>query len=133
MELALSALNDDDPQKKEGLLLLEKAKSFKSDPVKALLSEAEQIMEPDQKEKLELAVKIYETYKSGGSMDSMVPEEYKGYYNHANVALEKAKELKAKKDEMQLAIITKAVNPIWSKKDTEGLGHITKVQCMELV
>ena len=34
---------------------------------------------------------------------------------------------------MQLALITKAVDPIWAKKDTEGLGYITKFQCCELV
>ena len=60
---------------------MEKANAFKADPVIALISEAEQIMEPDQIEKLKLAVKIYETYKSGGSMETIVPENYKGYYN----------------------------------------------------
>ena len=44
----------------------------------------------------------------------------------------KANELKKKKDEMQLKLIGKAVDPIWKMKDKENLGYITKEQCCEI-
>jgi hypothetical protein len=62
------------------LKVFEKAKAFKTDPVKAMIAEAEEMMEPDQREKLQMAVKIYEIYNSGGSMESLMPSEYQGYY-----------------------------------------------------
>ena len=133
MELALSVLSDDDPKKQEALKLFEKAKAFKIDPVKAMIAEAGEMMEPDQREKLQMAVKIYETYKAGGSIETLMPVEYKGYYEQANQAIDKAKDLKTKKNEMQISLITKAVTPIWAKKDTQNLGYITKTQCCELV
>lgn len=45
-----------------------------------MIAEAGEMMEPDQREKLQMAVKIYETYKAGGSIETLMPEEYKGYY-----------------------------------------------------
>lgn len=50
----------------------------------------------------------------------------------AEKALAKAKELKKKKDELQLKLIKKAVEPIWKIKDKENLGFITKDQCCEI-
>ena len=50
----------------------------------------------------------------------------------AEKAVEKAKELKRKKDELQLKLIRKAVDPLWALKDTEDLGYITKEQCCEI-
>lgn len=50
----------------------------------------------------------------------------------AEKAMEKAKELKRKKDELQLKLIKKAVEPIWKIKDKENLGYITKDQCCEI-
>ena len=46
--------------------------------------------------------------------------------------MEKAKEMKRKKDELQLKLIKKAVEPIWKIKDKENLGYITKDQCCEI-
>ena len=62
-----------------------------------------------------------------------MPQEYKGYYEKASQAMDKANELKKKKNEMQISLITKAVTPIWAKKDTKNLGYITKTQCCEIV
>ena len=62
-----------------------------------------------------------------------MPEEYKGYFNAATSAYDKALELKKKKDEMQLQMIEKAIDPIWSKYDTEGAGAVSKSQCQDMV
>ena len=61
-----------------------------------------------------------------GSYVEFVPEEYKKYYIMAETAIEKAKEIKRKKDELQLKLIRKAVEPLWVMKDKENLGYITK-------
>lgn len=50
----------------------------------------------------------------------------------AETAIEKAKEIKRKKDELQLKLIRKAVEPLWVMKDKENLGYITKEQCCEI-
>lgn len=69
---------------------------------------------------------------ANGDYRDCMPEAYRPYYDMANKAMEKAKELKKKKDEMQLKLIGKAVEPIWKMKDTENLGYITKEQCCEI-
>ena len=34
---------------------------------------------------------------------------------------------------MQLKLVTKAVNSLWSKKDKENLGYLPKSSCSEMV
>ena len=94
MELAIDMLDED--QKK----LFYKAKAFKQDPQSALLDEAEIMIDPKHREQFKLVKKMIQTYQSGGSMDGFIPEQYKGYVDTANVAIEKAKEIKKKKDEL---------------------------------
>jgi hypothetical protein len=47
--------------------------------------------------------------------------------------LEKAKELKKQKDEMQLKMFEKAIDPLWIQQDPENKGYITKDQSGEMV
>jgi hypothetical protein len=86
-------------------------------------------MNEDQKAKFEIVKKIA---VCDGDYIQFVPEEYKQYYTLAEKAVAKAKELKKKKDELQLKLIKKAVEPIWKIKDKENLGFITKDQCCEI-
>jgi len=59
----------------------------------------------------------------------MVPDEYKEYANKAEAMVDAAEALKKKKDIMQKKIISKAIEPMWEKFDTEKVGYITKEQC----
>jgi hypothetical protein len=61
--------------------------------------------------------------------EGYVPEEYKGYFNAGMQAYDKALELKKQKDEMQLKMFEKVIDPIWVKYDPEGKGNISKDQC----
>ena len=62
-----------------------------------------------------------------------IPEEYKGYFHKAGSYYDYAMELKAKKDEMQISLFEKLIDPLWSKFDTEGKGYITHDQCKVLM
>ena len=127
MEIAVDQLDDNQKE------LFYKAKAYKENPQAFLISEAEAMMDADQLEKFQIVKKMIEAYQSGGSMDQFVPAEYKSYYDGANTALETAKELKKRKDELQLMMITKAIDPIWALRDPENKGYISKDQCCEMV
>jgi len=49
-----------------------------------------------------------------------------------NSAMEKAGELKAQKDKLQLDLVSRAIEPYWNAADTEGRGFLTKQQCSDL-
>lgn len=53
-----------------------------------------------------------------------VPDKYKGMYDSANSAADKAIELKKKKDALQLKAFEKVIDPLWKKVDKEGKGII---------
>ena len=52
-------------------------------------------------------------YQDPNAMKDHVPEQYKGMFDMGMQAIEGAKYLKQKKDEMQLQMCEKAVDKIW--------------------
>ena len=67
-----------------------------------------------------------------GVAEGYVPDQYKGYFNAGLDAVDKAKELKKQKDELQRKMFEKAIDPVWVKYDPEGKGEISKDQCQEM-
>ena len=80
-------------------------------------------MTPDQLEQYLTIRKVLES----GSIEPLIPKHYKSYFNAAKMAIEKANELKKKKDELQLASIRAAVD-MMIKED-----EVTKDQCQDMV
>ena len=80
-------------------------------------------MTPQQLEQYTTIRKVLES----GSIEPLIPQEYKIYYSAAKMAIEQANELKKKKDELQLVSIRAAVNMI-IKED-----HVNKQQCEAMV
>ena len=71
-------------------------------------------------------------YSDPRSVKGFVPAGYEGYADKLEAGLDAAAALKKKKDEMQIALITKAIDPLWVKYDTENTGFISKDQNGEL-
>ena len=74
----------------EDKFLQQKLDAFKENPQETLLKEAESLMSPYQMECYKTIRKVLES----GSIEPLIPEEYKMYYSTAKMAIEKANELK---------------------------------------
>ena len=87
-------------------------------------------IETEQNE--DTAKAVYEADDKREAVGSLVPEGYKGSYQAAVASYDKAVEIKHQKDEMQIAMFEKVIDPLWRKYDENDDGYITQEQFMEL-
>ena len=66
------------------------------------------------------------------AIEGFVPEQYKGQFDTAVKTYDKAVELKKQKDELQIQIFEKAIDPLWKQYDKDDKGHISQEQFKEL-
>ena len=63
-------------------------------------------------------------------LEAMLPPEHRASFKNIIAVMKKAneqtKEIRRKKNEFQIKMIGKAVEPLWKMKDTENVGHLTK-------
>lgn len=57
---------------------------------------------------------------------SVIPGQYHGYMDQAANLADQAAELKKQKDALQLQMLEKAIDPLWSQYDTENTGYVSK-------
>jgi len=105
----------------------------------ALLNESEDLVEtPDDKKKIEM-IKILVDKEKGmdEKLEAILPQEHRASFKTIIAIMKKAhaahQEIKRKKNELQLKMIGKAVEPLWLMKDTENVGYLTRDQTGELV
>lgn len=116
-----------------------RALEFKRDPVMALLNESEDLVEtPEEKQKIEMTKILVDKEKGmDEKLEALLPPEHRASFKNIIAVMKKAneqtKELRRKKNEIQLKMIGKAVEPLWVMKDTENVGHLTRDQTGELV
>ena len=116
-----------------------RALAFKNDPVMALLNESLDLVEtPEDKSKIEMTKILVDKEKGmDEKLEAMLPAEHRASFKTIIAIMKKAnefaKEARRKKNELQIAMIGKAVEPLWKMKDTENVGHLTRDQTGELV
>ena len=70
-------------------------------------------------------------------LEAMLPPEhrppFKNYISLMKKAAEATREIRRKKNEMQMKGIAMALEPLWKMKDKENVGHLTRDQTGELV
>lgn len=80
----------------------------------------------------DVAKGLYQSEDKRKAIEGFVPDSYKGSYQTALSSYDKAVDLKKQKDEMQIKMFEKAIDPMWKKFDKKNEGHITQEQFGEL-
>ena len=74
----------------------------------------------------DMAKALYTSEDKRTTVEGFVPAKYKGHFGAAMSTYDKAVDLKKQKDEMQIKMFEKAIDPIWKQYDPEDKGYITQ-------
>lgn len=79
-----------------------------------------------------MANALYNADDKTQAVEGMLPGSYKGSFQTALSVYDQAVDLKKQKDELQISMFEKAIDPVWQNYDKDNKGYITQDQFGEL-
>ena len=88
---------------------------------------------PDKyKDQMDMAKSLYASEDRRATLTGFVPDKYQGQLQTAMTTYDKAKDFKKQKDEMQISLFEKVIEPFWKQFDPTNLGYIGQDKFMQL-